>query len=224
MTDARRSGIALIAGSAAMIITMAVHPHGRVSSAEEAEGMARMLIAVHSLAMASVPVLFLGAWGLSRQLDAEDRMAMTGLVIFGFGAIAVMNAAVMDGLVAPELIRRIFASAADAAKKDVWQVALRFNFEINQAYARVYAVASGAAIVLWSAAILRKGRFARAAGIYGCILGPVTIAAVCSGLLTPDVHGFGMLVVCQAIWFVAVGVQLCGESPSSAQPSGQFPK
>ncbi|HUJ41339.1 MAG TPA: hypothetical protein VLW54_12400 [Candidatus Acidoferrales bacterium] len=61
------------------------------------------------------------------------------------------------------------------------------------------------------------GRRARlAAGIYGCILGPVSIAAVCSGLLTPDVHGFGMLVVCQAIWFVAVGVQLCGESPSSA--------
>ena len=164
-----------------------------------------------SPALASVPVMFLGAWGLSRHLDAADRLAMAALVIFGLASIAVANAAVLDGLVAPQLIRHIVASAADAAKKDGWQLALRTNFEMNQAYARLYAVASAVAILLWSAAILRKGQFARAAGIYGCILGPATVGAVCSGLLRPDVHGFGMLVVCQAIWFVAVGAKLCGD-------------
>jgi len=194
-----------------MIITLGIHPRGLVTTPEEAESMARMLIAVHSLALASVPVLFLGAWGLSRRLDGSDRMAMAALVIFGFAGVAVMNAAVFDGLVAPAVIRHIVASAADIAKKDGWQLAMRFNFEMNQAYARLYAVASAVAIFLWSAVIVRKGQLSRAAGIYGCILGPVVVVATGSGLLTPDVHGFGMLVVCQAIWFVAVGAKLCGE-------------
>jgi len=209
MLDARKSGTALIAGSAAMVITMAIHPRGLASTPEEAEAVARMLIAVHSLALAAVPVLFLGAWGLSRRLDAPDRTAMAALVIFAFGAIAVTNAAVFDGLVTPSLIRRIVFAAPD--KKDGWQVAMRYNFELNQAYARLYAVASALAILLWSAVIVRKGQLSRAVGIYGCILGPVIVAGIGSGLLAPNVHGFGALIVAQAAWFVVVGAQLCGE-------------
>lgn len=49
MTDDRKSGLARIAGSVGMIVTMAVHPRGMVSAAQ-VESMARNLTAVHSLA------------------------------------------------------------------------------------------------------------------------------------------------------------------------------
>ena len=209
MPDARKSGIALIAGSAAMVITMVIHPRGLATTPEGAESVARMLIAVHSLALASVPVLFLGVWGLSRRLDAPDRTAMVALVLYAFALVAVMNAAVFDGLVAPSLIRHIVSAAPE--KKDGWQLAMRFNFELNQAYARLYAVASAIAILLWSVVIVRKGQLSRAVGIYGCILGPIIVAAVGSGMLNPNVHGFGALIFAQAAWFVVVGAQLCGE-------------
>jgi hypothetical protein len=206
MSDERKSGIALIAGSAAMIITMAFHPRG-VTSPEEVDSVVRMLIAVHSLALLSAPVIFLGAWGLSRRLNTPDRMAMIALVLYGFALVLVVNAAVLDGLVAPNLIRRIFDETG--AARDFWHLAMKFNFEMNQAFARAFAVASSLAVLFWSVGILRRGVLSRVLGIYGCVLAPVAIVAIGSGYLTPNVHGFGMLVALQAIWFVSAGVQLC---------------
>jgi len=58
MTDDRLSGLALIAGTCGMIITMSLHPTGYVA----AEPMIRMLIVVHAPALAWVPVQFLGAY------------------------------------------------------------------------------------------------------------------------------------------------------------------
>jgi hypothetical protein len=79
MTDDRKSGIALIAGSAGMILTMALHPHGAIKP-EQVESMARNLTIVHSLALASLMVLFLGTLGLSRRLRNADRLDVVGLV------------------------------------------------------------------------------------------------------------------------------------------------
>src|ERR1700686_2348756 len=103
MTDDRLSGLALISGSGGMIITMSLHPTGHVAAAQ-VEPMIHMLIAVHALALACVPVQFLGAWGLSRRVASPDRLAVAGLVLYALALLAVMNAAVADGLVPPSLL------------------------------------------------------------------------------------------------------------------------
>jgi hypothetical protein len=206
MTDERRSGLALIAGSAGMIITMIFHPTGKVGPGE-VDAMVRMLIAVHSLALASLPVVFLGACGLTRRVAAADRIEIVALVLYAVASVAVMNAAVFDGLLAPNLIRQIVT--ATPATIDGWRMVFHYNSMLNQAFARLYAVASSIAIVLWSASILRGGSLGRGVGVYGCVLGPITVIAVASGLLNPDVHGFGLLIFGQALWYIIVGVQLC---------------
>jgi hypothetical protein len=81
MTDDRLSGLALIAGSGGTIITMSLHPTGRVAAAQ-VESMIHVLIAVHALALACVPIQFLGAWGLSRRVASPDRLAVAGLVLY----------------------------------------------------------------------------------------------------------------------------------------------
>ena len=205
MTDDRKSALALIVGSALMIITMALHPHGVISPAE-VERVARNLTAVHSIGLASVPLIFLGDIGLSQRLRGPDRLALAALVIFGFACAAIMDAAVMDGLVGPNVMRRFVE--ADTAAKGMWQVALRFGFEINQGYARLYAVLSSVALALWSVNILRSRKLGRGVGIYGCVIAGITLGAVVSGKLRMDVHGFGALVLGQAIWFVAAGMQM----------------
>jgi hypothetical protein len=63
--------------------------------------------------------------------------------------------------------------------------------------------------VLWSAAILRSGALARALGLYGCALGPLTVLAFVSGHVRLDVHGFGLIVLGQAAWFTSAGELLC---------------
>jgi hypothetical protein len=190
-----------------MIITMISHPGGKISPAE-VDHVARMLIVVHSLALASIPVVFLGAWVMSRRLGGADRLAWAGLVLYAVASIAVMNAAVCDGLIAPTLMRKIVAATPET--RDVWQTLMNFNFQMNQAFARVYAVGSSLAVVLWSLSILRYRALGLGVGMYGVILGLVTAVAICSGFLTPDRHGFGMLIFGQAIWFLIIAGGMWG--------------
>ncbi len=101
--------------------------------------------------------LFLGALALCRRLGSDDGLSVGGLVLYAFAMVAVMNAAVYDGLVTASVAPHI-AAAAPAAS-EAWQVAFRYNGQVNQAFARVFVVASGAAIVLWSVAIIRRERW-----------------------------------------------------------------
>jgi hypothetical protein len=174
-------------------------PGGKISPAE-VDHVARMLIVVHSLALASIPVVFLGAWGMSRWLGGTDRLAWAGLVLYGLASVAVMNAAVCDGLLAPNLMKHIVSATPET--RDGWQMMMNYNFQMNQAFARVYAVGASLAVVFWSLSTLRNRTLGLGVGIYGIVLGVVTAAGIVSGLLTPDRHGFGMLIFGQAIWFL----------------------
>jgi hypothetical protein len=213
MTDERRSAIALIAGSAGMIITMIFHPGGKITP-EQLEQVIRLNIAVHSLALLSVPVLLVGAWGMTRRLDGGDRLAWAALVLFALASIAVMSAGTLNGLVAPKLMRSIVAATPET--RGTWQAMLSYNFQINQAFARVYSVGASLAILLWSVAILRYRSLGLGVGIYGAILGVVTAAAICSGLLTPDRHGFAILIFAQAIWFLMAAEGMWRIAPPKA--------
>jgi hypothetical protein len=188
-----------------MIITMISHPGGKISPTE-VDHVARMLILVHSLALACIPVIFLGVWGMTRRIGGADRLAWAGLVLYALASIAVMNAAVCDGLMAPTLMRKIVAATPET--RETWQTLMNFNFQMNQAFARVYAVGSSLAVLLWSIAILRNRIFGKGIGVYGCILGLVTVGGIFSGLLTPDRHGFGLLIFGQAIWFFLVAGEM----------------
>lgn len=178
--------------------------------------MIRMLIGMHSLALASLPILFLGVWGMARWMNRADRLAMAGLVFFAMASVAVMNAAVLDGLVAPNLIRQILSAAPDA--RAGWQLPMRSNFEMNQAFARLYAVASAVAIVLWSVSAVKSRLLGWGVTIYGFVLGLVSVLGIGSGKLTPDVHGFGLVVFAQAIWLLLVAAKMWNvESGGAAQ-------
>jgi hypothetical protein len=103
MTDDRKSGIALITGMAGTIITMALHPTGHDLTSGHAASTMQLNVAVHTLALVCVPILFLGTLGLTQRLASPNRLALSGLVLFGFAEVAVMIAAAASGLIAPGL-------------------------------------------------------------------------------------------------------------------------
>jgi hypothetical protein len=208
MRNERVSGLALISGSVGMIITMSLHPTGHdLFVSGQLVPMAHLAIAVHTLALMSMPVMYLGALGLSQHLGARERFSVAALVAYGFAMVAGMNAAVFSGLVAPGLARNVQAS--EAAVADAWRIAFHYNGALNQGFAVVLVVASSLAILLWSVSMLRGAVLSQGVAIYGCFLGPVTVIAVLSGHLRLDVHGFGMVVLGQAVWLIIVGVFLC---------------
>ena len=108
MTDNRVSGLALIAGSAALIITMAFHPYGHeMASPERFAAVARVSIIVHSLALGCMVILFLGACGLWQRLSASRCLSLAGLVTYVFAMVAGMITGILNGFVAPRLIHRL---------------------------------------------------------------------------------------------------------------------
>src|ERR1700737_4631890 len=112
MTDERKGGIALITGTIAVLVTMALHPTGHelLDSGGRFNRVALLGVVAHTLAEVALPILFLGALALTRRLSSPDRSAIAALVLYGFALIAGMVAAAVSGYVAPALARQITAA------------------------------------------------------------------------------------------------------------------
>ena len=200
---------------------MAVHPTSHSSHLAVASGTA------HGLALVSLFILFLGTCGLYRLLNGADRLAFCGLVVFGFAAVAVMNAAAVSGWVVPNIQRLMEKS--DRSSEPQWRIAIASIFQLNQAWSRIYAIAISAAIVLWSLAALRQGGLRQAGlwqgglgrplAIYGCLAPAVLALLVISGHLGMDVHGFTIVTVTQGIWFFWAGLVLCRRNEVTHSPA-----
>jgi hypothetical protein len=205
-SDDRLGGIALIGGTVLGMITMAFHPTGHdLFRPGEFEHGAFLVRSTHTLAIASAPITFLGALALTWRLASPGRWAVAAVVLQGFGLLAVMIAAAANGFVAPAIAREMLDSADPT--NESWNVAVHLNWAINQAFAQVFVAASSAAIALWSVAILRTRALARHVGVYGLVVGPATLLALLSGrvALTSSIHGFGLVVLAQAVWSIWIG-------------------
>lgn len=199
-------GLALIAGSLGMVVTMLFHPTGRdlLGQPDEAARRFEMItVLTHSLALASTPILVFGFLGLTRRLS-DHALAWAAFVVYSFGAVAVLCAATLNGLVAPTLTRDILTD--DGASRETLHLILDYNLLLNQAFAKVFVTASSFALTFWSILILRAGRFAKVVGLLGLVVGVVSLAALFSGHLRLNLHGFGLLIFAQAIWTFLLGV------------------
>lgn len=212
MTDDRKAGLAFIAGSIGGMVTMAIHPTSAgVLTPAQFERLAVVSGIAHSLAMVSFLVMFLGAIGLTRRLAARegerpDRLAISGLVGYGFGAVALLLATAVSGFIVPDIMRHMIRDGA--ANVSQWRMIIDAVFQFNQAFARIYSVAASAAVMLWSVSALLNGGFGKVIAVYGCLIAPVLIVLIGAGHLRLDVHGMAVVVLAHAIWFVGVGVAM----------------
>jgi hypothetical protein len=203
MTDNRTSGLALLAGQAGLLLTLSLHPSGSISLAQ-IDVMAHKLVAVHSIALAALPFMLLGALGLSWALSSPNRLGIVAFVFYGFAIAAMLSGILVDGLVTPSIMRQV---AASPAASDAWRMIFRYNGFLDMAFVHVSLVASAVAIVIWSVAILRSAMLSHRVGVYGVILGAMIPVAVFSGILGSE-HAISGLVFGQMTWFVIVGVML----------------
>ena len=222
MTDNRKSGIALIAGSIGGIVTMAIHPtaNGLLTAAQ----VDRLVIAsgiAHGLAILSVLVLFLGACGLARGIAAADRVSFAGIVTFGFACVAVFLAATVSGFVLPAIMKHMAQDASGNTR--LWQIVIDGIFQINQAMARIYSVFASVAVILWSASVLRNRGLSRGVAIYGCIISGLIIVGIGVGHLRVNVHGMAAVWLGQAIWFIIAGYEMCSARANQMSLSNPGP-
>ncbi len=221
MTDNRLSGLALLAGQLGMILTLSLHPSGKITPAE-VDHMVRKLIAVHSIALVSLPLMILGTLGLARALASPNRLSMAGFVFYTFAVAALLSGIVIDGLVMPRLLPHLAEAAQSAAlagthvpsavpapaSGDTWRVLMKYNGYVDMAFVQVSMIGSALAILAWSLAMFFGKALSPAAGIYGLVLGMIVVIGLCFGLFGAE-HAIGIVVFGQASWFVVVGGLLC---------------
>jgi len=216
--NARAGGGALVAGALGFILTMALHPSGHDFVAREDVAHAALVGRLaHGLAIASQVLLFAGSLALLRRLASRRRLELAGVVALGCATVAGILAAVLNGFVATGLLEEL--AEAGGAERDGLHLLLESTFRLNQALAGLLVVASWVAVLLWSGRILASGALARGLGLYGLFAGVLALAAFLSGHVRLDVHGFGLLVLAQSVWFVAAGVGLWRRSPRAEMPS-----
>jgi hypothetical protein len=140
------------------------------------------------------------------------------LVIYSLGLVAVMIAPAMSGLVGTQILRKTVARGPDVAQ---WRLLMEYNFLINQAFAKIFVVASCTAIALWSFLMVKGRALSIGLGAYGLLLALVIVVAMIGGALSLDVHGFGLIVFCQAIWLILAGVFLIRTGPARSRVTSE---
>jgi hypothetical protein len=120
--------------------------------------------------------------------------------------VAIFIAATVSGFVIPPILKHM--TRDEAANAHQWQMVSWGIFQLNQAFARIYAIGASVAILLWSAAARHNCGLSRGTVIYGYIIAALVIVAVGSGHVRLDVHGMAAVGLGQTIWFVLVGAQM----------------
>lgn len=204
------SGLVIAIAAVSSVAMMSHHPHVAAHEIEavfaEATRQAFAIRFVHATLIGVTVLLAFGYSGFALRLGLDRPLVRLGLVTYLFGCAAMIGAGVINGLAFPEMVER-FADEPLEAKERAAAV-LTYGWVLNQAIAAVGLLAWSAAVLAWSLALARLSGAWRWIGIAGIAIGALGALAFLSGHLRLDVHGFGLFVLVQALWSVAVGVRL----------------
>ena len=204
MTIERAGAAALILGTIAMLGVMALHPSG-VAHADEAAKTLLLGRIVHDVAIGAAPALTFGLFALTRSIGFDRPGASLAFFFYLFGALTVMLAATMSGLIAPRLMELQLAKPAEQA--EIHNL-LRLEWFMNQAFATLHVALFSIAIALWSLVWPERGVLAAAIQIVGLLVGVGILAWLFSGMLTLNVHGMGAVVIAHGAWIILAAIGL----------------
>ena len=211
MNEQRAGAAALILGTIAMLSVMALHPSGVSGHAGEVAKMLRLGVVVHAVAIGAAPVLTFGFFAFTRSIGFDKPAATLAFFFYLFGALAMMLAATMSGLVAPRLIELQIANPADQA---AIHNLLRLEWFLNQSFATLHVALFSIAILLWAFAWPGRGALAAALQVVGLLVGAGVLAWLFSGTLTLDVPGMGAVALAQGAWIILAAIALAFRKPS----------
>jgi hypothetical protein len=201
----RSAGLTLIIGVTAPLLIIGMHSTAGDLTGDSGSRQVVVNYLVHGVALAAQPLVFLGLLGVSRYLEWSE-MAIAALVVYGFGIVAVLPAAVLSGFVAPDVIERMRVTGATPDAR--YEALLAYTGFLNQGFARINVIASGAAVTFWGCAMWRRRRFPRATAVIGMVVGTALAVGTLTGYLRLNVRGIVIVTLLQAIWMVLVAVHL----------------
>ncbi|MDH3650444.1 MAG: hypothetical protein OEQ53_12230 [Saprospiraceae bacterium] len=201
----KASALAIIIGSVMIVVTMALHPTG--GSLEYVASIAQVGIYVHTLAIASIPLLLLGFLGLTSFLKDAHILSPAAFVIYAFGMVAVMIAAAINGLATPDFILENLEDS-DATTQEQMKLILSYQLSLNHALDKIFIMSTCVSSIMWSLAILKSQSLPIWIGITGVVLGLAGTGLFVAGFIGLDVQEFGLFIFGYAGWSILVGIFL----------------
>jgi hypothetical protein len=211
MSGEKAGAWALIAGSGAGLVIMALHP---THAGPPDGGHLDMVVVVHAAAIGAAPVLAFGAAMLTRHLGFARPLPVLGLIFYLFGVASVMLAAAMSGLVVPQIVAEGPIDLGDEA--DRLRNFIIYTHWLNQAFAQIHVALVSIAILLWSIAWPRGGVVSWFLRGLGLIIGVGILTWQLSGHLHLNVLGMGHVVAVHGLWIVFAAVLMLRAQPKQA--------
>jgi hypothetical protein len=204
------AGLAIALGSLLSVVFMAYHPTIQAADpAEFVEAMAqeaRLDGIVHAALIVLMGILLYGFSCLATRLGTSIFTVRAGLVAYAMGTGAMVAAALIDGFLIPDFVRRYQGRPADAL--EIMRHMLTLCSLAIGVCARMGVIATSLAVMLWSLSLIRRPGVLRVVGTLGCIVGALPVAALLLGYLPMNKHGVLAFVLGQTAWSLALGVQM----------------
>lgn len=199
----------MIVAALASVVSVAHHPvikthHGPQVFTEIAQ-ISAVAELMHASVIALTLVLVFSAVVLSVRLQLRAP-AIAALVAYAFGALAWTGAALLDGFFTTAIGSRYLHAPGDAVQAGI--ALLVFCSTGIQILTKTGLIASSAAILLWSGALLTRGR----EGIAVAVIGVASIALQGAVIVVTGpaitAHTIPLVVGAQALWYLAAGIWL----------------
>lgn len=207
---ARSTGLLLIITAIVMVAFMATHPtvhhHDPEGFIAEVGRIATLNAVVHGSLIAVLCTLTVGMWGLAHRLWFGFLPVRLGCAAYTLGTAFLTLPALINGFVIGAFIERYAPDAA--ATQNQWRPVLELCHEFSHILSQAGVIGMSAGTLLWSIVLAHRPGAARLLGALGALCSVVPLALLFVGRLPMNVHGFGLFVLMQGVFGVAVGVQL----------------
>ncbi len=199
--EEKNAGLSLLMGSFMMIVTMGLHPTG--GSFEHLLKISTLIIVTHSIAIAAVPLMMFGFYGLTKRLTDESGLSTLAFITITFGFVAVMCAAALNGLALPLFIKNYQGATPEVIESI--KTILYYNSTLNHAFDFIFIGAACVAIPLWSVVIIKTKALPQWIAYVGILFCMTTIVLVSIGFGLVDLNGFRIFIFGLVTWILSVG-------------------
>jgi hypothetical protein len=202
----RAGAAALIVGSIAYIGLMAVHPS---HVGPPVLGHLSLSALVHGTALFITPVLAFGYAMLTARLGLNRPLPVLGFSFYLFGAVLVMLAGTMSGLVIPEIIEagHVREQSHSGAPLDPetlrerLQSLANYTIWLNRSFATLHYALFSIAMILWSLAWTSRSVAGWIVRVLGIALGLAVLGWQLSGASNLEAqHGALVVTLAHALW------------------------
>ncbi|WP_290797981.1 hypothetical protein [Flavihumibacter sp. UBA7668] len=192
------SGYSLLIGASLMVLTMVLHPSG--GDMDHIVKISRMALLSHSIGVLSTVFTCFGFYGLATALITRSRLSILGLGFSVFALMAVLLAALLNGIVLPLYVLQ--QSNTTGPARETVLLIIQYGLTINAALAYTFIGGYTIAMLIWSFGMVKTMKFPKWLGYWGILLVLISLVAAFLQLNFISVTGFTIYVAGIVSWIL----------------------